>query len=91
MASADALSTSPRSTSMILRSARSRAIMAKDASPSAANPADLCGNQKFTAPSRWIIASTSTPSTRRLLDGVAMPVPHCSTEPARPRHRQEMI
>ena len=31
-----------------------------------------------------------TPSTRRLLDGVAMPVPHCSTEPGRPRHRREM-
>ena len=30
------------------------------------------------------------PSTRRLLDGVAMPVPHCSTEPGRPRHRREM-
>ena len=25
-----------------------------------------------------------------LLDGVAMPVPHRSTEPARPRHRREM-
>ena len=35
-------------------------------------------------------ASTSTPSTRRLLDGVAMSVPHRSTEPARPRHRREM-
>ncbi len=33
----------------------------------------LCGNQSFTARS-------STPSTRRLLDGVAMPVPHRSTE-----------
>jgi hypothetical protein len=31
-------------------------------------------------------ASSSTPSTRRLLDGVAMPVPRRSTEPARPRH-----
>ena len=30
------------------------------------------------------------PSTRRLLDGVAMPVPRHSTEPGRPRHRQEM-
>ena len=29
-----------------------------------------------------------TPSTRRLLDGVAMPVPHRSTEPGRPRHRR---
>ena len=28
----------------------------------------------------------STPSTRRLLDGVAMSVHHRSTEPARPRH-----
>ena len=34
---------------------------------------DLCGNQNFTA--------------RSLLDGVAMPVPHRSTEPARPRQR----
>ena len=30
------------------------------------------------------------PSTRRLLDGVAMPVPRRSTEPAWPRHRREM-
>ena len=36
------------------------------------------------------VASTSTPSTRRLLAGVAMPVPHRSTEPARQRHRYEM-
>ena len=33
---------------------------------------------------------SSTPSTRCLLDGVAMPVPHRSTEPGRPRHRREM-
>ena len=32
----------------------------------------------------------STPSTRRLLDGVAMSVHHRLTEPARPRHRREM-
>jgi hypothetical protein len=37
-----------------------------------------------------IVASTSTPSTRCLLDGVALPVPHRSTEPARLRHRREM-
>ena len=47
---------------------------------------DLCGNQNFTA----LNHSSSTPSTRRLLDGVAMPVPRRSTEPARhrptPRH-----
>ena len=48
---------------------------------------ELCGNQNCTT---RIIASTSTPWTRRLLDGVAMPVPHRSTEPARPRHRREM-
>ena len=48
----------------------------------------MCENQNFTA--RSIVASTSTPSTRRLLDGVAMPVPHRSTGPARPRHRREM-
>ena len=35
-------------------------------------------------------ASSSTPSTRRLLDGVAVPVPHHWTEPGRPRHRREM-
>ena len=35
-------------------------------------------------------ALTSTPSTRRLLDGVKMPVPHRSTEPGRTRHRREM-
>ena len=44
----------------------------------------LCGNQNVTA------RSSSTPSTRRLLDGVAMPVPRRSTEPGRPRHRREM-
>ena len=32
---------------------------------------ELCGNQNFTARSCWIAASSSTPSTRRLLDGVA--------------------
>ena len=32
------------------------------------------------------LRATSTPSTRRLLDGVAVSVPHHSTEPARPRH-----
>ena len=31
--------------------------------------------------------ASSTPSTRRLLDGVAMPVPHRSTEPGRPTRR----
>ena len=31
-----------------------------------------------------------TPSTRRQLDGVAMPAPRRSTEPARPRHCREM-
>ena len=31
-----------------------------------------------------------TPSTRRLLDGVAMPVPRRSTEPGRTRHCREM-
>ena len=51
---------------------------------------DLCGNQNFTARSCCIIVSSSTPSTRRVLDGVAMPVPHRSTEPGRPHHRREM-
>jgi hypothetical protein len=32
----------------------------------------------------------STPSTRRLHDGVAMPVPRRSTEPGRPHHCREM-
>jgi len=35
-------------------------------------------------------ASTSTSSTRRLLDSVVVLVPHRSTEPGRPRHRREM-
>jgi len=51
---------------------------------------DLCGNQNFTARSCWIAVSSSTPSTRRLLDGVAMPVPRRSTEPGRPRLRRDM-
>ena len=50
---------------------------------------NLCGNQNFTARS-CVVASSSTPSTRRLLDSVAMPVPRRSTEPGRPRHRREM-
>ena len=50
----------------------------------------LCGNQNFTARSCCIVASSSTPSTRRLLDGVAMPVPRRSTKPGRPRRRREM-
>ena len=45
---------------------------------------------KFYGAFVLIIASSSTPSTRRLLDGVAMLVPHRSTEPGRPRHRREM-
>ena len=43
----------------------------------------LCGNQNLTARS-------STPSTRRFLDGVAMSVPHRSMEPTRPCCRREM-
>ena len=43
-----------------------------------------CVEIKFTARSSRIAASTSTPSTRHLLDGVAVPVPHRSTESARP-------
>ena len=50
----------------------------------------LCENQNFTARSCCIAASSSTPSTRRLLDGVAVWVSHPSTEPARPRRRREM-
>ena len=51
---------------------------------------DLCGNQFFTARSCRIIAASFTPSTRRLFDGVAMPVPYCSTVSERRRHRREM-
>ena len=40
--------------------------------------------------SKFYGALSSTPSTRRLLDGVEMPVPRRSTEPGRPRHRREM-
>ena len=49
----------------------------------------LCGNQIYGA-FVLIFASSSTPSTRRLLDGVAVPVPQRSTEPGRPRRRREM-
>ena len=48
----------------------------------------LCGNSLRVRAD--FFASTSTSSTRRLLDGVAMPVPRRSTEPGRPRHRREM-
>ena len=54
--------------------------------PSGLSRMHLCRNQNFMARSCCIVASTSTPSTRHLLDGVAMPVPHRSTGPARPRH-----
>ena len=37
-----------------------------------------------------ILRASSTSSTRCLIDGVAMPVPHRSTLPGRPRHRREM-
>ena len=50
----------------------------------------LCGNQNSRRVRADFFASTSTSSTRRLLDSVAVPVPHRSTEPARPRHRREM-
>ena len=51
-----------------------------------AKPDGLCPVWK----SKFYGALTSTPSMRRLLDGVAMPVPRRSTEPGRPRHRREM-
>ncbi len=40
----------------------------------------------FTCAEIRFTASTSTPSTRHLLDGVAMSVPHRSKEPAHPKH-----
>ena len=52
-----------------------------DGLTSCMNAVCACVEIKFTARS---------PSTRRLLDGVAVPVRHRSTEPARPRHRREM-
>ena len=52
-----------------------------------------CINQILAARlrSRWIMAST--PSTRHLLDGVEVLVPHRSTEPARPcsRRSEELL
>ena len=62
------------------------------------NPWHYCPSPQFVAvwKSKFygvfvlIVALSFTPSTRRLLDGVAMSVPHRSTEPARPRHRREM-
>ena len=50
---------------------------------------DLCINQNFTTPSARFDASTSTPSTRRLLDSVA--VPRRSTEPARLRQSTDSL
>jgi len=47
-------------------------------------PLYLCGNQNFTARSCWIVASSSTPSTRRLLDSVVVLVPQRSIEPGGP-------
>ena len=44
----------------------------------------VCVEIKFTA------RSSSTPSTRYLLDGVAVRVSHDAIQPARPRHRREM-
>ena len=51
-----------------------------------------CVEIKFLAArlrNRWIMAST--PSTRRLLDGVEVPVPHRSTEPGRPRAPDALV
>jgi len=50
----------------------------------------LCGNQNLRRVRADFFASTSTSSTQRLLDSVAVPVPHRSTEPGRPHHRREM-
>ena len=49
---------------------------------------DLCINKILGArlQIRWIMAST--PSTRHLLDGVEVPVPYRSTDPARPCTRR---
>ena len=65
--------------SLIVRQVTAEDVLRQCARAFLANGDDLCGNQNFTA--------TSTPSTRRLLDGVAKPVPHRSTEAVRPRHR----
>jgi len=63
--------------------------------PDAAGPIGYCmlpGRRKKKRTHRWardlsadLVAIRSTPSTRRLLGGVAVPDPRCSTEPARPR------
>ena len=42
----------------------------------------------YTSGTVWKSNLRFTPSTRRLLDGVAVSVPHRWTEPARPRHRR---
>ena len=47
----------------------------------------LCGNQMSRRISSHGPIMTFTPSTRRLLDGVVVSIPHRSTEPAQPRHR----
>ena len=44
-----------------------------------------CVEIKVTARSCWIVASSSTPSTRRLLDGVAVPLDGASAATSSPR------
>ena len=58
--------------------------------PSGLSRMHLCGNQILRRVRAASSRRRSTPSTRHLLDGVAMTVPHHSTEPTRLRHRREM-
>ena len=74
----------PQYLAELVEDATSQGALIKNARGGATNGQLLRGNQNFTA------RPSSTPSTRRLLDGVAMPVPRRSTEPGRPRHRREM-
>jgi len=63
--------------------------------PDGNGPIGFCmlpGRRKAKKTHRWardlsadLVAIRSTPSTRRLLGGVAVPDPRCSTGPARPR------
>ncbi len=71
------------------------AFLSRAGLPDDNGPIGFCmlpGRRKAKKTHRWardlsadLVAIRSTPSTRRLLGGVAVPDPRCSTEPARPR------
>ena len=66
-----------------------RTASARTRDRDASRVASVTSNAWETRPSApvWKSKFYDASSTRHLLDGVAMPVPHRSTEPGRPRHR----